>query len=262
MDLGLAGKTALVTGGSKGIGLATAMSLAGEGCNLHLAARTAADLEQAKAKIQSAHKVQVTCHVRDLSKHSECFELAKACGSVDILVNNAGAIPGGSLRNLDDAAWRQGWELKLFGYIGLTREIYSQMCNRKAGVIVNVIGTAGERPNAGYIAGTTANAGLMAFTRALGAEAPDNGVRVVGVNPGKTATERQLKLAKDAAREKFGDESRYPEIQKAADANLPYGRSARSDELGDVIAFLCSARASYVNGTIVTVDGGNSLRSR
>ncbi len=262
MDLGLAGKSALITGGSKGIGLATALSLAGEGCDLHLVARTAADLEKAKAKIQNMHKVQVACHVHDLSKHAECFELAKVCGNVDILVNNAGAIPGGSLRNLDDSAWRKGWELKLFGYISLTREIYSRMCERKSGTIVNVIGSAGERPNAGYIAGTTANAGLMAFTRALGAEAPDNGIRVVGVNPGKTATERQINLAKDAAREKFGDEKRFAEIQKAADANLPYGRSARPDELGDVIAFLCSARASYVNGTIVTVDGGNSLRSR
>ena len=262
MDLGLAGKSALVTGGSKGIGLAAAFSLAGEGCNLHLAARTAADLEQAKADIQRMHKVQVTCHVRDLSKHAECVELATTCAGVDILINNAGAIPGGSLRNLDDTAWRKGWELKLFGYISLTREIYTRMCSRKSGTIINVIGSAGERPNAGYIAGTTANAGLMAFTRALGAEAPDNGIRVVGVNPGKTATERQINLAKDAAREKFGDANRYPEILKVADANLPYGRSARPDELGDVIAFLCSARASYVNGTIVTVDGGNSLRSR
>ena len=262
MDLGLNGKSALITGGSKGIGLAAAVSLAAEGCNLHLAARTAADLDQAKARIQSAHKVQVSLHVRDLSKHAECVELAKACGGVDILINNAGAIPGGSLRNLDDTAWRKGWELKLFGYISLTREIYTRMCERKSGTIINVIGSAGERPNAGYIAGTTANAGLMAFSRALGAEAPDNGIRVVGVNPGKTATERQINLAKDAAREKFGDANRYPEILKIADANLPYGRSARPDELGDVIAFLCSARASYVNGTIVTVDGGNSLRSR
>ena len=262
MDLGLTGKSALVTGGSKGIGLATALSLAGEGCNLHLAARTAADLEAAKAKIQGLHKVHVSLHVRDLSKHAECVELAKACGDVDILVNNAGAIPGGGLRTLDDATWRKGWELKVFGYISLTREIYTRMCARKSGTIVNVIGTAGERPNSGYIAGTTANAGLMAFTRALGAEAPDNGIRVVGVNPGKTATERQINLARDAAREKFGDPNRYADILKAADANLPYGRSARPDELGDVIAFLCCARASYVNGTIVTVDGGNSLRSR
>jgi 3-oxoacyl-[acyl-carrier protein] reductase len=262
MDLGLAGKTALVTGGSRGIGFAAAVSLAAEGCHLHLAARNAADLEKAKAKIQSAHKVQVTCHVRDLSKHDECVALGKACGDIDILVNNAGAIPGGSLRNLDNDAWRKGWELKLFGYISLTREVYKRMCERKLGTIINVIGTAGERPNAGYIAGSTANAGLMHFTRALGAEAPDNGVRVVGVNPGKTATERQVNLAKDAAREKLGDENRFPEIMQAADANLPYGRSARPDELGDVIAFLASSRASYVNGTIVTVDGGNSLRSR
>src|SRR5688572_21335223 len=102
MDLGLTGKSALITGGSKGIGLAAALSLAGEGCNLHLAARTAADLEKAKAKIHGLHKVEVNLHVRDLSKHAECVALAKACGGVDILINNAGAIPGGSLRNLDD----------------------------------------------------------------------------------------------------------------------------------------------------------------
>lgn len=262
MDLGIAGRTALITGGSRGIGFAVAQSLAQEGCNLHLAARNAADLEKAKATIQSACKVAVTCHVADLSQHDACVALARACGDVDILINNAGAIPGGSLKALDAQTWRKGWELKLFGYIDLTREIYTRMCERKRGVIINVIGTAGERPSAGYIAGATANAGLMAFTRALGAEAPDNGVRVVGVNPGKTDTERQIKLARDAAKEKFGDESRYPEIQKTMNANLPFGRAARPSELGDVIAFLASERASYVNGTIVTVDGGNSLRGR
>ena len=102
----------------------------------------------------------------------------------------------------------------------------------------------------------------MAFTRALGAEAPDHGIRVVGVNPGKTETERQINLAKDAARDKYGDESRYAEVLKASNSNLPFGRAARADELGDVVAFLASKRASYVNGTVVTVDGGNSLRGR
>ena len=235
-------RTAFITGAGKGIGAAIALALAEAGHRVALAARTAADLEQAKASIQRAHKVQVTCHVRDLAQHAECVALARACADVDILINNAGAIPGGSLRNLDDTAWRKGWELKVFGYISLTREIYTRMCERKSGTIINVIGSAGERPNAGYIAGTTANAGLMAFTRALGAEAPDNGIRVVGVNPGKTATERQINLARDAAREKFGDANRYPEILKLV---------KKVHDEGGIVASICHGPWVLISAKIV-----------
>src|ERR1700674_3772901 len=160
MDLNLTGKTALVTGGSKGIGLATATSLAAEGCSVHIAARNQADLDAAKAKITAAHKVKVTCHAVDLSKPADARKLALECGELDILVNNAGAIPGGSIAAIDDEKWRKAWDLKVFGYINLTREVYAGMCSRKSGVIVNIIGMAGERPSAGYIAGAAANAGL------------------------------------------------------------------------------------------------------
>jgi len=262
MDLGLNGRTALITGGSRGIGLAAAMSLASEGCALHLAARNPADLEAARWKIQAAHPVRITCHALDLGRMADCDALATACADVDILINNAGAIPGGPIDKVDDAAWRRGWELKVFGYISLTRALYARMCARGSGVIVNVIGTAGERPRPDYIAGSTANAGLMAFTRALGAEAPDHGVRVVGLNPGKTETERLVRLFRDQASASLGDAERWRELADKSNATLPFKRAARAEEVADVVVFLASARASYVSGTIVTVDGGSSLRAR
>ncbi|HTP95341.1 MAG TPA: short-chain dehydrogenase/reductase [Burkholderiales bacterium] len=260
MDLGLGGKTALITGGSKGIGLATAMSFAAEGCNVHLAARTAADLETAKAKILAAHKVGVTTHAVDLSQAAAARKLAQDAGDIDVLVNNAGAIPGGSIAAIDDEKWRKAWDLKVFGYINLTREVYARMQARKSGVIVNIIGMAGERPSAGYIAGATANAGLMAFTKALGAEGPDFGVRVVAINPGMTQTERLVTLLKTDAQAKYGDASRWEELAQERAKQLPFKRAGRPEEIGDVAAFLASDRASYVSGIVVFVDAGNHLR--
>ena len=124
MDLNLRGKLALVTGASKGIGLACARQLAEEGCHLHLASRTKADLERAKETIQSRHNVSVTIHAVDLSKGDAVRSLASACGDIDILVNNAGAIPAGDLQAIDEARWRAAWDLKVFGYINLCRAVY------------------------------------------------------------------------------------------------------------------------------------------
>jgi NAD(P)-dependent dehydrogenase (short-subunit alcohol dehydrogenase family) len=258
MDLAIAGQTALVTGASRGIGFAVARHFALEGCNVHLSSRSAPDLEAARGKILQEAKVKVTCHALDLSQDTNVNQLASECGDVDILVNNAGAIPQGDLLSVDNKRWREAWELKVFGYINLTRAIYARMRERKRGVIVNVIGTAGERPAAIYIAGTAGNAALMAFSRALGGESVDYGVRVLGVNPGSTETERARKRIEKLAQEKFGDASRWRELTKDA----PFGRLATSDELADVIVFMASARASYVSGTIVTVDGGRTVHNR
>src|SRR5215471_19232102 len=114
MDLHLRGKTALVTGASKGIGLACARQLAEEGCHLHIASRTKADLEKARESIQSRHNVSVTVHAVDLSKGDAVRALAAACGDIDILVNNAGAIPAGDLQTIDEKRWREAWDLKVF----------------------------------------------------------------------------------------------------------------------------------------------------
>src|SRR3981081_973817 len=153
MDLGLKGKTVLITGGSKGIGLACAMSFAAEGCDLHLAARNRELLESARRRVTDSHDVDVSLHAADLRDRTALHDLANACGDSDILVNNAGDIPGGSIESLDEIKWRHAWELKVFGYINLTRELFGRMKARKRGVIVNVIGMAGESPTFEYICG-------------------------------------------------------------------------------------------------------------
>jgi len=256
MDLKLSGRTALITGGSRGIGLGVAQALAAEGCHLHLSSRNAADLETARAKIAAAHKVNVTCHALDLAVSDNARKLAHACRDVDILVNNAGAIPQGTLTGLDEKAWRDSWDLKVFGFINVAREIYAAMCERKRGVILNVIGGAGERPTAGYIAGSMANASLMAFSRALGAESPSHGVRVLGLNPSATATDRGVVRWRNQAQKDLGDAERWRELTKG----FPFGRPANVEEIADVVAFLCSDRASYVSGVIISVDGGAAAR--
>ena len=256
MDLKLSGRTALITGGSRGIGFGVAQSLAAEGCNLHLASRNAADLDAARNKILAAHKVKITCHPLDLGVSENARKLGQACRDVDILVNNAGAIPQGTLTGLDEKVWRDSWDLKVFGFINVAREIYGAMCEHKRGVIVNVIGGAGERPTAGYIAGSMANASLMAFSRALGAESPKFGVRVLGLNPSATATDRGVARWRNQAQQQLGDPERWRELTKG----FPFGRPCSVEEVANVIVFLASDRASYMSGSVVTVDGGAASR--
>jgi NAD(P)-dependent dehydrogenase (short-subunit alcohol dehydrogenase family) len=252
MDLKLTGLTALVTGASRGIGLAVAHELAHEGCNLHLASRTAADLEAAKADIARQYHVKIECHALNLGESRNIATLVQRAGDVDILVNNAGVTPAGRLDQIDEAQWRQGWELKLFGYINLTREIYARMRARRSGVIINVIGVAGERPRQDYIAGTTGNAALMAFTRTLGGDSMDYGVRVVGINPGQIETDRLRTRLQKKAQDAFGDSARWKELLKN-----PLGQP---QEIADLVAYLASPRASFVSGTIITADAGRAAR--
>ena len=166
---------------------------------------------------------------------------------------------GGSLESVivGVVAWREGWELKVFGYINLSRLVYARMKARGSGVIVNDIGNAGERLDADYIAGTSGNAALMAFTRALGGQSLDHGIRVVGVNPGPVETDRIVKLMKTRAKDWYGDEDRYKELM----SRFPMGRAATVAEVADLILFLASDRASYISGAIVTIDGGITSRN-
>ena len=251
MDLGLAGKTALITGGSKGIGFACAEALAAEGCHVHIAARTAADLALAQEKLRARYSVDVTPHEADVSSTAAIHKLAEGCGAVDILVNNAGAVPRRSLLDIDDAEWRAAWYLKIYGSINLTREIYRAMRERGSGVIINIVGITGEAPNANSIAGTAGNAALMAFSRALGSESTNFGVRVVAVNPGLVMTDRTRGLLEGSS---SADSAAWGSLID----QLPFKRMAEPREIGDVVAFLASGRASYISGTVVTVDGGST----
>lgn len=251
MDLRLTGKHALVTGGSKGIGRASADALAEEGCDIVLVARDAAALDEAAEAIRVRHHVLVQTIAADLSRQAEVDRVATLAGPVDILVNNAGAIPPGTLADIDDATLRRAWDLKVFGFISLTRALYPMLRSR-SGVVVNIIGAAGETFDPGYIAGVAGNAALMAFTRALGRGAPKDGLRAVAINPGPVATQRMEMLLRTRAANELGDAERWRDLC----ANMPYGRPADPAEIAAAVAFLASPRSAYTNATVLTINGG------
>ena len=252
MDLHLRGKRVLITGASKGIGAAAAEAFAEEGCHLRLAARSGDQLSALAERLRAQHQIDATAHATDLRKADDIQRLVKDASDIDILVNNAGDIPGGAIDKIDEATWRHAWELKVFGYINLTRAVYARMKARGGGVIINDIGAAGEKFDANYICGSAGNAALMALTRALGGRSLADNIRVVGINPGPVGTDRHVTLLKTRAKHQFGDENRYKELQKG----LPLGRPAHAREIGDLMAFLASDRSGYTSGVIFTVDGG------
>ncbi len=258
MNLKLRGRTALITGASKGIGLATAAVLADEGCNLILVARTTATLNAARQALIKTSPVSVIIRALDVSKSSSIDQLAAEHPDVDILVNNAGAIPAGRLSEIDEKRWRDAWELKVFGYIEMTRAFYNAMKERGRGVIINIIGVAGERHEAGYIAGSTGNAALMAFTKAMGSASPADNIRIVGINPGPIATERLDTIMKKRAQDLFGDSSRWREMYTP----LPFGRAGKPEEIAHMVAFLASDLSAYTTGTVITIDAGASNKGR
>ena len=257
MDLRLTGKTVLITGASQGIGAGLARAFAEEGCHIRLTARNIEKLEALRAEIgKSFPASSVSLFPADLTEPGAAERLAAAVGNIDILVNNAGVIPSGTLFDVDEAKWRAGWELKVYGYINLCRLYYPLMKAAGGGVIINNIGNGGEIADPRYIAGAVGNASLMAFTRALGGISLDHGVRVVGVNPGPVATDRMVKLMKRRALDTLGDEARWQELFSI----YPAGRPATAEEVADLMLFLASPRAGYISGTIVTIDGGIASR--
>ena len=245
MELGLSGKLAVVTGASKGIGAAIVRLLAREGCDVVLAARDGEALGAVAQSLSAESGRRAHVFAADLSRSEDVDRLAREWGHADILVNNAGAIPGGRLDEIDEARWRSAWDLKVFGYINLTRAIFRSMAARGSGVIVNVIGAAAQIKDPSYICGVTGNAALTAFTMSLGSDSHVKGVRVVGVSPGPVATERLLALT---------------ETVKSSTAR-PFGRAAAPEEIASAVAFLASPASGYTSGTVLVVDGGISARA-
>jgi NAD(P)-dependent dehydrogenase (short-subunit alcohol dehydrogenase family) len=257
MELGLRGKVAIVTGASKGIGKAIAEALAAEGVHLALCARGQSLLEEVAAALRQRTDVQVLPVAADLSTLAGVQTLVRATlhqfGSVDILVNNAGAIRPGSLLSKPDEDWQTDWALKVFGYVRLTREIFPLLRDKGGGRIINIIGTAGRQPNAGYLAGGGANAALMNMTKALADEGAPCNILVNAINPGPIRTERWDMMMNRLAAERHEPPQ---EVEAVWLRDNPLKRPGEPEEVAALAVFLASARASYINGVIIPVDGG------
>ncbi len=256
MDLALEGRTVLITGGSRGIGLATAMAFAREGCHVRLVARLPESLLSAQTQVLAAGAP--SCEVRslDMGEPDAAASIAASFSQVDVLVNNAGEIPGGSLLDISEERWRRSWDVKVFGYMNLTRAFYPQLV-RARGVVVNIIGIAGEMLDADYIAGSVGNAALIAFTKAFGSASVKDGVRVVGINPGPVLTDRSINLLKARTVRRGGDEAQWHELE----ARYPMSRMATPQEIASAVAFLSSPLSAYTSGSILNIDAGLSSRN-
>jgi 3-oxoacyl-[acyl-carrier protein] reductase len=256
MDLELRGRSVLITGASKGIGLACAEGFAREGAKVITTGRDAARLTAAAIKLKTGD-LAVETFVGDLGLSTDRDRLFVAHPAVDVLINNAGAIPGGNLFDVTLDRWIDAWQLKVFGYIHLTRLYLEAMKRRGAGVIINIIGMAGQEPRWDYVCGAVGNAGLIAFTKAVGAKSVDWNVRVVGINPAGTRTDRIETLLRKKSLNSVGDEERW----RDGLATLPFGRLAEPSEIADLALVMASPRASYLSGTVIDVEAGQSNRN-
>ena len=254
MDMDLKGKRVLITGASQGIGAALARAFSAEGCDLALVARSEQKLLALADEISDRHGVKVQVYARDLTLEGVVEEIAEREAEIDILVNNAGTIPAGNLWDVDGKAWREGWKLKVFGYIDMTRQYYPMMKARGGGVILNNIGMAAEAFDFDYVAGSSGNAALAAFTKAVGGRSLRDNIRVAGVNPGPVSTERIEKIFRMRSQAQFGDDSHVGELS----SHLPLGRPATVGEIAELFVFLASRHSGDTSGVVFTVDGGIS----
>lgn len=257
MELHLSGRRVLITGATGGIGRAIAKGFAAEGCALVLLGRSPDLLSELRTEVAAASGVAVTTRAIDLGTSGAAETLAREFGDVDILVNNAGAIRRGNLLDTDEKTWRAAWDLKVFGYVNMTRAFIEPMFARGSGVIVNMIGIAAERIDDGYIVGSSGNASLVAFTRAIGSHSIDRGVRVLGINPGWVETPKVMISLRQRATTELGNAERWRELIKAQ----PRGRLISPDEIADITTFVASDRASALSGHVVTVDAGWTARA-
>jgi NAD(P)-dependent dehydrogenase (short-subunit alcohol dehydrogenase family) len=254
MDLGLKDKKVLITGGSKGIGLACAKAFIAEGAKVALVSRSQGNLDQAKKSVGDAYTI--AADLVDAAAAAAMVErVEKEFGALDILVNSAGAAKRTDADDLTPAAWRAGMDAKYFSYINVIDPLIKRMGQRGRGVVINVIGAGGKVASPTHLAGGAANAALMLATAGLAYAYAAKGVRVVGLNPGVTKTERVAQgLKAEAKRANISEEQAYKQMV----ARLPMGRPAEPEELADIVVFAASERGRYLNGANISTDGAAS----
>jgi NAD(P)-dependent dehydrogenase (short-subunit alcohol dehydrogenase family) len=251
MDLNLRGRTALVTGGSKGIGLACAAGLAAEGCEVMIVARDPAGLAQAA---KTTHARTLSADLSTLAGIESMIASANAAlGRIDILVNNAGSIRAGAFLDIPDAQWLEDWNLKLLGYVRAARAVIPLMQKQGGGTIVNVIGSAARQVIPNYLVGGAANAALVNFTKGLADFGAQHNIYVKAASPGAVATERWENRMKLEAK---AEGKTYEEARAARISAYPLGRIVEPEEVADLVCFLASSRSDMLNGISINIDGG------
>lgn len=257
MDLGLNGKVVLVTGGSRGIGLACARAFLEEGARVGIVSRSREHLEHAAAELAGSGRAAT--FVADLTRPEDAGSMAsraeKQLGPIDVLINSAGAAKRYLPQDLDVAAWHAAMDAKYFTYIHAMEAVLPAMRERGRGALVNVIGMGGKSATSMHLPGGSANAALMLATTGLAQVYGRAGVRINAINPGQTMTERvQEALALEARARGISEAQALQE----GEARVPLGRYARPEDIANLALFLASDRAAYVTGAIVPMDGGST----
>jgi NAD(P)-dependent dehydrogenase (short-subunit alcohol dehydrogenase family) len=256
MNLGLENKAVVVTGASKGIGYACATAFAAEGAKVAIISRSRANLDAALARFPKSAQapIAIAADLIDPAAALRAIDAAEAAlGPIDVLVNSAGAARRYTPDDLDAAAWRDSMNAKFFSYIYAIDVVVKRMAKRGQGAIVNIIGAGGKQAYPTHLPGGSANAALMLATVGLAAAYGPQGVRVNGINPGATTTERiQEGLRVEAKMTGLSEE----DLLARGVQHIPLRRYATPEEVANVAVFLASSQASYVTGAIVPMDGG------
>ena len=254
MELGLNGKNILITGGSKGIGLACARAFLAEDARVAIVSRSQANLDAARKALGDVQTF--AADLTDAAAAAAMVARAEAeLGPIDVLVNSAGAAKRTDADELNAAAWHAGMAAKYFSYIHVIDPLIKRMASRGRGAVINVIGNGGKVPAPTHLAGGAANAALMLVTAGLANAYAARGVRVVGLNPGLTRTDRVAEgLKAEAKRAGISEE----EALRQAVAKLPLGRLAEPGEIADVVVFAASERGRFLTRANITMDGASS----
>ncbi len=259
MDLNLEGKVGLITGGSQGLGAATAHLFAAEGARLVLAARSEDRLQALADELREAFDAEVVTVPQDLTSPDGADNVATAAldafGRIDILVNSAGAAQGGVFWEIPDEVWDQSLALKFFATIRMIRAVLPTMRAQRYGRIVTIAGNGGRQPDPRMLPGAAANVALLAVTSGLAREVAADGILINAVNPGPTLTPRWTSRFAQMSRQTGQS---VDDLKADVEKNIPTQRFGEPEEVARIIAFLASDCATNITGTSITADGGST----